>query len=382
MSELELLNRVRRRLATSTEPLDAVVRDNSGIADDAALADLGRRISAELVGAGPLEPLLELPGVTDVLVNGPDEVWIDRGGLERTPVRFADDGAIRRLAQRLAAVTGRRLDDASPFVDAVLPDGTRLHAILPPLVAHPTLSLRVLARRRFALVDLVAAGVMDVEVADLLVAVVAARLAFVISGGTGAGKTTLLGALLSSCAPGERVVLIEDAPELVLDHGHLVRLLCRTANVEGAGAVGPAELVRQALRMRPDRLVVGEFRGAEFAELLAALNTGHEGGAATVHANAIVDVPARFAALGSLAGLSAPAVQAQVASAFQIVIQLRRGRDGVRRVAEIAVLEAAGSARADYVLTPVWSRFGLGDGRITLRQWLTERDAPLPRLVQ
>jgi pilus assembly protein CpaF len=264
------------------------------------------------------------------------------------------------------------LDDASPFVDAALPDGTRLHALLPPLVAHPTISLRVLARRRFELTDLVAAGSLDATVAALLTAIVSARLAFVISGGTGSGKTTLLGALLSGCSPSERIISIEDAPEIVSAHPHLVRLMCRTANVEGAGAVGPAELVRQALRMRPDRIVVGEFRGGEFVELLAALNTGHDGGAATLHANAVADVPARFAALGSLAGLAPDAVRIQTASAFDAVIQLRRDRSGRRRVAAVAVLDAAGD------VLPAWTPADLGPGATVLAGLLRDREVDPP----
>src|SRR5262249_1528101 len=218
--------------------------------------------------------------------------------VERSVVAFADDAAVRRLAQRLAAAAGRRLDDASPFVDATLPDGTRLHAVLPPITPATTLSLRVLARRRFELRELV-----DAQVATLLRAIVAARLTLVISGGTGTGKTTLLGALLGCVPPSERLVVIEDAAELVSGHPHVGRLVTRTANVEGSGAIGLRELVRQALRMRPDRLVVGEFRGAEIVELLVALNTGHEGGAATLHANAAADVPARLYALGALGGV-------------------------------------------------------------------------------
>ena len=186
---------------------------------------------------------------------------------------FDDEAAVRRLAQRLAAAAGRRLDDALPFADAVLPDGTRLHAVLPPLVRSTTISLRVLARRPLDLPALVARGAMPASLAALLEQIVAARLAFVVTGGTGSGKTTLLGALLGTVTATERVLVIEDAPELVIDHPHVVRLVCRGANVEGAGAVGLRELVRQALRMRPDRLVVGEFRGAEMVELLVALNT-------------------------------------------------------------------------------------------------------------
>lgn len=356
MSEVDLVDRVRHRLAASpvSDIAAALRHEQSGaslIADDASLAVLERDVAAELSGAGPLEPLLALPGVTDVLVNGPGEVWVDRGrGLERAQVSFPDDAAVRRLAQRLAAIAGRRLDDASPFVDAALPDGTRVHAVLPPITPSTTLSLRVLARRRFELGDLV-----EVRVAALLRAIVAARLTMVITGGTGSGKTTLLGALLGCVPPSERLILIEDAAEVVTSHRHIVRLLTRPANVEGSGAIGLRELVRQALRMRPDRLVVGEFRGGEMVELLAALNTGHEGGAATLHANAACDVPARLAALGALGGLSRAAVASQVASAFDVVVHLRRRGAGARGVAEIGLIERSGD---EVTVAPVWSCAG------------------------
>lgn len=359
----ELVERVRHRLAgegSAPTVLDDVVRaESDGIVDDTVFARLRREVAAELHGAGPLEPLLELAGVTDVLVNGPDDVWFDRGaGMERSGVRFGGEAAVRRLAQRLAASAGRRLDDALPFVDAVLPDGTRLHAVLPPVVERTTISLRVLARRPHDLGLLVARDAMPREIADLLVALVRARVAFVISGGTGSGKTTLLGSLLAVAPAGERILVIEDAPELVVAHPHLVRLVTRGANVEGAGAVGLRDLVRQALRMRPDRLVVGEFRGAEVVDLLVALNTGHEGGAATLHANSAADVPARFAALGALAGLPAPAVTSLVASAIRVVIHLRRGAGGRRHVAELGLLDRVGD---DLRVAGAWST-GAGEG--------------------
>jgi pilus assembly protein CpaF len=351
---VELVDRVRHRLAGTPAGLDDAVRSESGgIVDDVVLAALRRDVDAELHGAGPLEPLLATAGVTDVLVNGPDEVWLDRGGgMERAAVRFPGEAAVRRLAQRLVAGAGGRLDDALPYADALLPDGTRVHAVLPPLAAHTTISLRVLARRPHDLDALAGLGAMSPMIARLLRAVVAARLAFVISGGTGTGKTTLLGALLATVPPDERVLLIEDAPELVVAHPHVVRLVARGANVEGAGAVGVRELVRQALRMRPDRLVVGEFRGAEMVELLVALNTGHEGSAATLHANSAADVPARFAALGALAGLPGPAVTSLVASAVDVVVHLRRGRDARRTVAEIGLVTRAGD---EVVVEPAWS---------------------------
>jgi pilus assembly protein CpaF len=378
----DLVARVRRRVVTDPADLGVAVRDEvDGITDDAVLAALRRDVEAELTGAGPLEPLLALAGITDVLVNGPDAVWIDRGrGMERTPVRFADDAAVRRLAQRLASAAGRRLDDAMPFVDAALPDGTRLHAVLPPLTARTTMSLRVLARERHDLADLVRLQAMPAAVAGLLDSVLAARLAFVISGGTGIGKTTLLGALLGRVPSTERLLVIEDAAEIVIDHPHLVRLVARTSNVEGAGAVGLRDLVRLALRMRPDRLVVGEFRGAEMVELLVALNTGHEGGAATLHANSARDVPARFVALGGLAGLRADAVATLVSSAVDVVVHLRRGRDGRRIVDEIGLLDRVGD---ELTVASAWSvRAGLGVAAPRLAELVADRGPPVPELLR
>jgi len=362
---------------SSAVPLaEAVTAEAPDVTDDVALARMHDQVSAELVGAGPLEPLLGLPSVTDVLVNAPDQVWIDRGaGMEPAGVRFADDAAVRRLAQRLAAAAGRRLDQAQPYVDASLPDGTRLHAVLPPITPCTTVSLRVLARRRLSLADLADCGALPGPVAPMLQAIVAARLAVILSGGTGTGKTTLLGALLSEVPATERVVTIEDAAELVVDHPHVVPLLARAANVEGAGEIGLRELVRQSLRMRPDRLVVGEFRGAEVVELLVALNTGHEGGAATLHANSAADVPARFAALGALAGLPEAAMAGLAASAIDVVVHLRRGRDGRRAVEEIGLLRRHGEA---LVVSPVWSvAAGPGAALPELAAVLADRGYPL-----
>ena len=381
VSDVALVDRVRRRLAAGPGDLVGLVRDETQLlVDDAVLADLQREVSAELVGAGLLEPLLALPGVTDVLVNASHEVWFDRGnGLERAAVHFHDDPAVRRLAQRLASAAGRRLDDASPFVDATLPDGTRLHAALPPVVGHPTLSLRVLARSRFSVDDLVRAGAMTPSVGDLLLAIVVARLAFVVTGGTGTGKTTLLGALLGCVDPSERLLVVEDVAEIVTDHPHVVRLVTRSANVEGAGEIGLRELVRQALRMRPDRIVVGEFRGAEMADLLAALNTGHAGGAATMHANSIADVPTRFTALGALAGLDRGCTDAQVGAALDVIVQLRRGRAGRRIVAEIGLLqhEPAGLRAA-----AAWTVAGPGPAAGRLAGLLEERGVTSPAVLR
>ena len=341
-----LLDAVRQHLAESGgEPtparVAAALRAQGRLLGDAEVLGVAAELRSELVGAGPLERLLADPEVTDVLVAAPDRVWVDRGGgLELTGVTFADAEAVRRLAQRLAAVAGRRLDDARPWVDARLPDGTRLHAVLPPVaVGSACLSLRVVRPKAFTLDELVAAGTLPPGGQRLLRAMVEARLSFLVSGGTGTGKTTLLSALLGLVGPAERIVLAEDSAELRPDHPHVVRLETRPANQEGAGLVTRADLVRQALRMRPDRLVVGEVRGAEVADLLAALNTGHEGGCGTVHANAAAHVPARLEALGTAAGLDRTALHSQLAAALTLVVHLIRDRNGRRRVAEVHVLE-------------------------------------------
>ena len=345
MTGAELVERVRSTLAAQGAPASpdkvaAALRADGRVVGDATVLAVVETLRRESSGAGPLEVLLAEPGITDVLVNGSEHVFIDRGqGLERVRVTVGDESAVRRLATRLAAACGRRLDDATPYVDARLPDGTRFHAVLAPVAAPGTcLSLRVPPRRMFTLADLVAAGSMPPDVASLLHDIVHSRLAFLISGGTGTGKTTLLSSLLGLVGHDERMVLVEDASELRPDHPHVVRLEARPPNVEGSGEITLRDLVRQALRMRPDRLVVGEVRGSEVADLLAALNTGHEGGCGTLHANSAADVPARLEALGVAAGLSREAVHSQVASAVDAVIHLNRGRDGLRRVAEIRVV--------------------------------------------
>ncbi|MEU4923406.1 TadA family conjugal transfer-associated ATPase [Streptomyces parvus] len=342
----ELLDAVRQRLARSGAAptpagVAAALRAQGRLLGDAEVLGAAEELRGELVGTGVLEPLLADPEVTDVLVSAPDRVWVDRGGgLQLTSVTFPDAAAVRRLAQRLAAVAGRRLDDARPWVDARLPDGTRMHAVLPPVaVASTCLSLRVVRPRAFSLAELADAGTVPPGGDRILRALVEARISYVISGGTGAGKTTLLSSLLGAVGANERIVLAEDSAELRPDHPHVVRLESRPANQEGAGRVTLRDLVRQALRMRPDRLVVGEVRGAEVTELLAALNTGHEGGCGTVHANAAEHVPARLEALGTAAGLDRVALHSQLAAALSVVVHLVRDRAGRRRVAEVHVLE-------------------------------------------
>lgn len=341
-----LLDKVRRDLAVTGQgatPVSVAALLRRGApAAGAGLLEVTDRVLSEVSGAGVLQPLLRLPDISDVLVNGPGPVWIDRcGRLERTAVTISDEAEVRALAQRLVAACGRRLDDAMPYADARLPDGTRVHAVLPPLAPQgTTLSLRLPARRTFTLDDLVARRAMPAGAVPLLLDLVAARLAYLVTGGTGSGKTTVLSSLLSLVPPQERLVLVEDAAELRPVHPHVVRLEARMANAEGAGGVDLAVLVRQALRMRPDRLVVGEVRGAELREMLTALNTGHEGGCGTLHARRATHVPARVEALAAMAGLDRVTAHSQLAAAVDVVIHLVRDADGSRRVEALAVLVA------------------------------------------
>lgn len=374
-----LIDRVRERLAAEAAPLRpsvvaaAIRAESGGVLGDAEVLSNLRELQTELVGAGVLEPLLSAPGTTDVLVTGPDAVWVDDGnGLRRTSVRFADDAAVRRLAQRLALSAGRRLDEAQPWVDGHLgglgstrsggPLAVRLHAVLPPIAADGTcVSLRVLRPANQNLDALIAAGAIEPDAAILLRDVIAARLAFLVSGGTGAGKTTLLAALLAAVPDGERIVCVEDATELAPDHPHLVKLVARCANVEGAGEVTVRDLVRQALRMRPDRIVIGEVRGGEVVDLLAAMNTGHDGGAGTVHANNPAEVPARFEALAALGGLDRDALHSQLAAAIHVVLHVARDHSGRRRLSEVGLLRRGADGRVE-VLQCWHHRSGFGSG--------------------
>ncbi|MCZ4562904.1 TadA family conjugal transfer-associated ATPase [Rhodococcus sp. IEGM 1401] len=363
----DLLDRVRDRLAASADaPVPATVAaairaEAGGVIGDTDMLAALRVLQTELTGAGPLEPLLSEPGVTDVLVTAPDQVWIDRGrGLERTGIRFADEAAVRRLAQRLALSAGRRLDDAQPWVDGRLPGvgqgafGVRLHAVLAPVASGGTcVSLRVLRPATQGLAALRASGAVTEDGYELLRRIVLGRLAFLVVGGTGAGKTTLLAALLGEVDPAERIVCVEDAAELAPAHPHVVRLVARAPNVEGVGEVSVRQLVRQALRMRPDRLVVGEVRGAEVIDLMTALNTGHDGGAGTIHANSPAEVPARLEALAALGGMGRDALHSQLAAAVQVVLHVHRSSDGTRRLREIGVVDVDPTGRVH--IAAAWS---------------------------
>jgi pilus assembly protein CpaF len=336
----------------------SALRDLGEVVTDASVRETVSELRRNSTGAGPLDALLAEPGVSDVLVNGPKEVFVDRGeGLERADVTFVDDEQVRRLAIRLAAAAGRRLDDAAPFVDGRLPDGTRLHAV----------SLRVPARRSFALEGLVSAGSLPPDGADILRALVARRVPFLVSGGTGTGKSTLLSALLALVPAEERIVLVEDARELRPAHPHCVRLEGRPANGEGAGAIALTTLVRQALRMRPDRVVLGEVRGGELTDLLTALNTGHEGGCGTVHANSLADIPARLEALAALGGLGREACHAQVAAALKAVIHVRREPGGARRVAGVGVFRRGGDGLVEVVPAVTFAGDGVCRDRAAAR---------------
>lgn len=380
-----LVERVRRRLVDDgitrvpdSARVAAALRDEGLVLGDESLLELVGSLRDELGGLGPVQSLLLDHRVTDILVNGPCEVWIDRGrGLEPAGVRFPDADSVTRLAQRLASLAGRRLDEASPYVDARLADGTRLHAVIPPISSGGALiSLRIPHREGFDLDDLIRLGTVDAWGAQWLRAIVEARLAFLVTGGTGSGKTTLLATLLELVDPTQRILVVEDSAELRPRHPHLVRLEARPPNLEGAGQVTLRDLVRQALRMRPDRVVVGEVRGAEVVDLLAAMNTGHEGGCGTVHANSPADVPARLEALGLMAGLPRDAVHALIAAGVQVIIHLQRSP---RTVSEVHLVRSEGGLA---VTLPALARRGdrlvPADGAADLARVLRAAGAEVP----
>ena len=310
----------------------------------------------EVFGLGPLEPLLADAGVSDILVNGADEVYVERGGrLERTPIIFADDAHVMRIVQRVVARVSRRVDEASPMVDARLPDGSRVNAVVPPIaLGGPTLSIRRFGAERLTMQDLVENGSLTPEMAQFLSAAVASRISFLISGGTGAGKTTLLNALTASIDEEERIVTIEDSAELSLPHGHVVSMETRQPNSEGSGEVNQRDLVRNSLRMRPDRILVGEVRGAEALDMLQAMNTGHEGSLTTIHANDTHDALARLEMMVAMTGFELPlqVVRQYVAAGIKLVVHAARLKGGVRRV--MGVSEIVSVTEGEYVLKEIF----------------------------
>ncbi|HEX5713588.1 MAG TPA: CpaF family protein [Solirubrobacterales bacterium] len=349
-----LVERRRAEAAAGREGGDLVAAVRELVDEEAALLgaadreELAARMVRDSVGLGPLEPLLADPSVEEVMVNGPASVYVERGGrIEPTAVAFADEEELRNAIERILAPLGRRVDELSPMVDARLADGSRVNVVIPPLaIDGPLLSIRRFGARRPGPEELVALGTLTAAQRDQLAAAVAGRRSILVSGGTGSGKTTLLNALSSFIGAGERVVTIEDAAELRLQQPHVARLESRPAGVEGRGEVTIRDLLRNALRMRPDRIVIGEVRGTEALDLLTALNTGHDGALSTVHANSPADALARLETLALMAGVGLPhaAVAEQVRRGIDLVVQIERRGDGSRVITEIAELAwAAGS---------------------------------------
>src|SRR5829696_691951 len=347
----------------------ALVDREAGVLSEDRRADLVARIAERAFGLGPLEPLLADPAVDEIMVSGTAPVWVERGGrLERTGVRFEREADLRDAIERILAPLGRRADEASPLADARMPDGSRVNVVLPPLALDgPSLTIRRFRRRGFAPEDLVANGTLTPAVLDFLARAVRARATILVCGGTGSGKTTTLNALSSFVGDGERVVTIEDAAELRLRQPHVVRLEARPPNLEGRGEVTIRRLVRNALRMRPDRIIVGEVRGAEALDMLTALSTGHDGSLCTVHAGSPAEALRRIEVLALMSdvGLHA-AIREQIADAFDLVVCQARCADGTRRVVAVSevVRVAAGPAARDLYTwrdgAPHWSA-ALGD---------------------
>jgi pilus assembly protein CpaF len=340
------------------EEVRALVEEEAALLGERDREAVAARILRDTVGLGPLEDLLADPAVEEVMVNGPGQVYVERGGrIEPTGIVFAGEEELRNAIERILAPLGRRVDELSPMVDARLADGSRVNVVIPPLaIDGPALSIRRFGARRPGPRELVELGSMSEDQHRLLESAVAARRSVLVSGGTGSGKTTLLNALSSFVSPGERVVTIEDAAELRLQQPHVVRLESRPAGVEGRGEVTIRDLLRNALRMRPDRIVIGEVRGPEALDLVMALNTGHDGALSTVHANSPADALGRLETLALMAGVGLPheAIAEQVQRGVDLVVHLERGADGSRRIGEIAeVVRAAGS-------TAVRSPAGLG----------------------
>ncbi len=300
-------------------------------------------LAQDILGHGPLERLLADDSVTEIMVNGPHEIWIERGGkLYETQVRFNDDSHLRRIINKMVAQVGRRVDESSPMVDARLPDGSRVNAIIPPLsLSGPLVTIRKFSKRRLDLNDMIKLGTLTAETVEFLQRCIRAELNMLVSGGTGSGKTTLLNALSTAIPESERIVTIEDAAELRLNQKHVLRLESRPRNVEGEGEIPIRQLVRNSLRMRPDRIIVGEVRGAEALDMLQAMNTGHDGSLSTVHSNTARDALARIETMVLMAGIDLPvrAIREQVSSALDAVIHLERLEDGSRRVTSISEVQ-------------------------------------------
>jgi pilus assembly protein CpaF len=304
---------------------------------------LSEAIADDILGHGPLERPLADDSVTEIMINGPYDIWIERQGrLHETQIRFTDESHLRRIINKIVAQVGRRIDESSPMVDARLPDGSRVNAVLPPLsLSGPLVTIRKFSRRRLTPKDLIALGTFTPEVGDFFEKCVHAQLNVLISGGTGTGKTTLLNAMSSSIPEQQRIITIEDAAELRFNQFHVLRLEARPKNIEGEGEITIRDLVRNSLRMRPDRIVVGEVRGAEALDMLQAMNTGHDGSLSTIHANSPRDALARVETMVLMAGYDLPvkAIRHQVASALDMIVHLERLHDGSRRVTSVTEVQ-------------------------------------------
>lgn len=343
---LEQVTKIRAELAARHPQANALeiattVRDEVPLLSASKKLEMFDEVASHINGLGPLELLTQKRGLTDIVVNGPNEVWFDVGdGMQRADICWQGEEQLRDFVVRLVGQLNRRLDDAQPFVDARLPSGIRLHAIIPPLSQNGTcLSLRIPQAKTLTLIDLQNRGMFTAQVREILERIISAGISFLISGGTGTGKTTLLAALLSGIDANQRIIVIEDLHELVIKHPHVVSLQSRGNNTEGSGEIPLRALTRQALRMRPDRLILGEVRGAEIIDLFTALNTGHSGGCATVHANSAEDVPARIVGLGLLAGLPSAAIHSLFATAISVIIELSRTQDGLRKVTSLHAVQ-------------------------------------------
>jgi pilus assembly protein CpaF len=353
----ELKNRIHLAVIGELGPQLFNGDDNPLVLRERVLADIGAQLEREegvaradrerlvseiaddILGHGPLERLLSDETVTEIMVNGPYDIWVERQGkLQETSARFSDESHLRRIINKMVATVGRRIDESSPMVDARLPDGSRVNAIIPPLsLSGPLVTIRKFSKRRLDPADLVRLGTLNTQTVEFVQRCVLAELNILVAGGTGAGKTTLLNALSTAIPDNDRIVTIEDAAELRLNQRHVLRLESRPKNIEGQGEIPIRELVRNSLRMRPDRIIVGEVRGAEALDMLQAMNTGHDGSLSTIHANTPRDALARVETMVLMAGYDLPvkAIRQQVASALDLIMQIERMQDGSRKVTSI-----------------------------------------------
>ncbi|MCX2969149.1 MULTISPECIES: CpaF family protein [Streptomyces] len=353
LAEMSRLATAERRVRLE-RVLGHIVSREGPVLSTAERAQLIRRVVDEALGLGILEPLLEDPGITEIMVNGPDHIYVERAGrVERLPLRFASADQLMQTIERIVSTVNRRVDESHPMVDARLPSGERVNVVIPPLaLTGATLTIRRFPRS-YTLHELIDLGTLDEPMTVLLASLVRAKFNVIVSGATGSGKTTLLNALSGLIPEGERIITVEDAAELQLQQSHVISLEARPPNVEGKGQITIRDLVRNSLRMRPDRIIVGEVRGGETLDMLQAMSTGHDGSLATVHANSAEDALTRLQTLASMSEVKIPfaALRDQINSAVDVLVQLTRHPDGSRRITEIAILDSAG--REDYRLTSV-----------------------------